>query len=74
MPHVSGSLFWHFICNDKHCSKPGTTTSSRDRCTQRLAASMKSLNGMVRKPKGAHRVGGAVRTQVFSVTRTIPAV
>lgn len=59
MPHESGSLFWHFICNDKHCSKPGATTSSRDRCTQRLAASMKSLNGMVsKKTQGCPQGGG----------------
>lgn len=58
MPHVCGSLFWHFICNDKHCSKPGAVTSSRDRRTQRLAASMKSLNGMVSKKTQGHPQGG----------------
>lgn len=72
-PHLSVGLFWHFICNDKHCSKAGPITS-RDRCTE-VAASMKPLNGKVSKKTQGHPLGGLgqLGPNVFSVTHTVPA-
>lgn len=57
MPHVSVGLFWHFICDDKHCSKAGPVTSSRDGA-HRGCRQHQVPNGRVsKKPKGALWVG-----------------